>query len=115
MLLVPVLKRSSLYGKDVILRPYRRCAWVNGSGSCIPDNTKVNGQSFRIVSISITTVCSVGLSNNLLRVDFVILSHHPPFQGARFGMNCWAPVDYHVSESFSDWSKLEHSFQVGRC
>ncbi len=53
---------ESMRGNDVILRPYRRCAGVNGSGSSMLGDKCVNGRSFITASISVTTVCSDSMS-----------------------------------------------------
>lgn len=45
--------------KPYIWRQYRRCAGVSGSGSSRFGETCVNERLFMMVSISITTICSV--------------------------------------------------------
>ena len=83
------------WGNEVILRPYSKCAGVSGSISSSSEGVYVNGLSFRTASISTTRVSSTindtwALPNIFFKAVFVRpikCSHHPSYQGARFGIN----------------------------
>lgn len=85
-----------MWGRAVILLPYRRWAGVSGSSSTTSDETWVSGLSFKMVSLSTVMVSSVvklidAHPSTFFRVVLVRpinRSQNPPYYGALFGMNC---------------------------
>jgi len=112
---------SSLCGREVILRPYSKCASVRGSGS--PTSLEVYdiGRSFKTASISGTTVCSspklISTRPNTFFNDvFVSLMgryHQRPYKGARWEMKRHSTHRWlRVSFTDRDSRRISSSFEA---